>query len=102
MLADPRWAPLHDQLDSFDWDDFVAVPLVARDRVVGALNAYYRPGHAPDDDEIAFLTAMADQAAVAVENARLLAEVRGEAAPWTSATGSPASCTTPPASGCSR
>ncbi len=80
MLADPRWAPLHDQLDSFAWDDFVAVPLVVRERAVGALNAYYRPGHAPDDDEIAFLTAMADQAAVAVENARLLAEVRGEAA----------------------
>jgi PAS domain S-box-containing protein len=80
MLGDPRWAPLHDQLDGFAWEDFAAVPLVARDRVVGALNAYYAPGHAPDDDEIAFLTAMADQAAVAVENARLVAEVRGEAA----------------------
>ena len=80
MLADPRWAPLHDQLDSFAWEDFAAVPLVARDRVLGALNAYYGPGYAPDDDEIAFLTAMADQAAVAVENARLVAEVRGEAA----------------------
>jgi PAS domain S-box-containing protein len=80
MLADPRWAPLHDQLAGFDWDDFAAVPLVARERVVGALNAYYPPGYAPDDDEIAFLTAMADQAAVAVENARLVAEVRGTAA----------------------
>ena len=80
MLADPRWAPLHDQLDSFAWEDFAAVPLVAHDRVLGALNAYYGPGYAPDDGEIAFLTAMADQAAVAVENARLVAEVRGEAA----------------------
>ena len=80
MLADPRWAPLHDQLDSFEWEDFAAVPLVAHDRVLGALNAYYGPGYAPDDGEIAFLTAMADQAAVAVENARLVAEVRGEAA----------------------
>jgi PAS domain S-box-containing protein len=80
MLADPTWEPLHDQLDSFAWEDFVAVPLVVRDRAVGALNAYYKPGHHPDDDEIAFLTAMADQAAVAVENARLVAEVRGEAA----------------------
>lgn len=80
MLADPLWAPLHEQLDSFDWEDFVAVPLVVHDRAVGALNAYYKPGHDPDDDEIAFLTAMADQAAVAVENARLVAEVRGEAA----------------------
>jgi PAS domain S-box-containing protein len=80
MLADARWAPLHDQLDGFDWDDFVAVPLVVRGRPVGALNAYCRPDDEPDDDEVAFLTAMADQAAVAVENARLLAEVRGEAA----------------------
>ena len=80
MLADPTWAPLHHQLDSFDWEDFVAVPLVVRDRAVGALNAYYRPDHDPDEDEIAFLTAMAHQAAVAVENARLVAEVRGEAA----------------------
>ena len=80
MLADPRWAPLHEQLDGFDWDDFVAVPLVVRGRPVGALNAYCRPGDEPDDDEVAFLTAMADQAAVAVENARLLGEVRGEAA----------------------
>jgi PAS domain S-box-containing protein len=80
MLADPRWAPLHDQLDSLDWDDFVAVPLVVRGRAVGALNAYCRPGDEPDDDEVAFLTAMADQAAVAVENARLLSEIRGEAA----------------------
>ena len=79
MLADPRWAPLHDQLDSFAWEDFVAVPLVVRERTVGALNAYYKPGHEPDNEEIAFLTAMADQAAVAVENARLLAEVRSEA-----------------------
>jgi len=80
MLADPRWAPLHGQLDGFAWDDFVAVPLVVRDRAVGALNAYCRPGHEPADDEVAFLTAMADQAAVAVENARLVAEVRGAAA----------------------
>ena len=79
MLADPRWKPLHDQLDGFAWEDFVAVPLVARERAVGALNAYCRPGHEPDDDEVAFLTAMADQAAVAVENARLVAEMRGKA-----------------------
>jgi signal transduction histidine kinase len=79
MLADPRWAPLHDQLDGFAWDDFVAVPLVVRERAVGALNAYCCPGDEPDDDEVAFLTAMAHQAAVAVENARLVAEVRGEA-----------------------
>jgi two-component sensor histidine kinase len=46
---------------------------------VGALNAYYRPGHDPDEGEVAFLASMADHAAVAVEHARLLAESRGRA-----------------------
>jgi hypothetical protein len=50
-------------------------PHLAEDRVrsaarprpgVRALKRYYHPGRDPDDDEIAFFGAMADQAAVAV------------------------------------
>jgi DNA-binding NarL/FixJ family response regulator len=51
-----------------------------RDTPVGALNAYCRPDHDPDEGEVAFLASMADHAAVAVENARLLAESSGKAA----------------------
>ncbi len=101
LLADPAWAPLHAQFLSFDWETFVSAPLRAGDRPGGALNAYYRPGHDPDDDEVAFLTAMADHAAVAAENGRLLAESRG-APRSTSGTASPGSCTTRRASSCSR
>jgi GAF domain-containing protein len=80
LLADPIWEPLHQQMQGFEWDTFVSVPLLVRGQALGALNAYYRPGQDPDDDDIEFLTAMADQAAVAVENARLLVESRDKAA----------------------
>ncbi len=80
LLADPAWEPLHAQFRSFDWETFVSAPLFVRESGVGALNAYYRPGHDPDADDVAFLASMADHAAVAVDNARLLAESRGQAA----------------------
>lgn len=80
LLADPAWEPLHEQFRRFEWDAFVSAPLLVHDTAVGALNAYYRPGHDPNDDEVAFLASMADHAAVAVEHARLLAESRGKAA----------------------
>jgi signal transduction histidine kinase len=80
LLADPAWAPLHAQLRGFDWETFVSAPLRVRDRPVGALNAYYRPGHDPDEAEVGFLASMADHAAVAVENARLVTESRSRAA----------------------
>jgi signal transduction histidine kinase len=79
MLADPAWQPLHDHLRGFEWDAFVSVPLVARDRPLGAMNAYYLPGQEPDDEDVRFLTSMADQAAVAADNARLFAELKGKA-----------------------
>lgn len=72
LLADPVWAPLHDWFASFDWTDFVAVPLIVRGRGVGALNAYC--AHRPTAGDLQFLTAMCDQAAVAVDNARLFVE----------------------------
>jgi signal transduction histidine kinase len=56
------------------------VPLVARGEALGALNLYYLPGDEPGEDETFFLGAVADQTAVAVENARLFAAAQGKAA----------------------
>ncbi|HVH22251.1 MAG TPA: GAF domain-containing sensor histidine kinase [Pseudonocardia sp.] len=80
MLADPAWAPLHEQFRRFEWNTYVSVPLLVRETAVGALNAYYRPGHDPDDEDVRFLSSMADHAAVAVQNAQLLADSRDKAA----------------------
>ncbi|MEN9933616.1 MAG: hypothetical protein RLZZ387_195 [Chloroflexota bacterium] len=80
VLGEPRCAPLHPFMLEIDWDVLVAVPLVVRGRPVGTLVGYYRPEDAPGEDEIAFLSVIADQAAVAVENTRLFIEAQGKAA----------------------
>ncbi|WP_431874180.1 GAF domain-containing sensor histidine kinase [Amycolatopsis sacchari] len=79
VLADPRWEPLHAIMGAPDWDTFVAVPLVVRGRAVGVLNAFYSPGEDPGNETLEFLDAMADQAAMAVDSAELLARSRHEA-----------------------
>lgn len=80
IAGDPRCAPLHPFLDAVTWDTLVAVPLVVRGQAVGSLVGYYTPEQAPREDDIAFLSIIADQAAVAVENARLFVEAQGKAA----------------------
>jgi signal transduction histidine kinase len=79
IMADPAWEPLREIMDRPDWDAFVAMPMIVRGRPVGVINAYYRPGEDPGPGSLAFLEAMADQAAVAVDMASLLAQTRGRA-----------------------
>jgi len=62
------------------WDIVYSVPLISRDRALGAIFFCYLPDQEPGEDERVFLEAVADQAAVAVENARLFAQARGKAA----------------------
>lgn len=79
VMADPRWEPLHRIMGTPEWDTFAAVPLIVRGRSVGVLNAYYAPGEDPNQEDLEFLEAMADQAAMAVDSADLLARSRQEA-----------------------
>ncbi|MET9227596.1 GAF domain-containing protein [Lentzea sp. NPDC003310] len=85
----PQWVPnyaastLIDHDADFDrlvgTEDLVAllgVPLVIRDEVVGALFAAYRSERSFHAGEIALLSAFADHAAVALDNARLYEESR--------------------------
>ena len=80
VLADPRWAPAHELLADVDWDTFVAVPLVVRGRAIGALTGFHYTGHDPDDEDVRFLSVMANQAAIAVDNARMFATLKLRAA----------------------
>jgi PAS domain S-box-containing protein len=79
MLANDAYGSVHDLLDDHRWDALVALPLVYRGQSHGALVVYY-PNPGPPDDEIALLAAIADQAAIVVENNRLYAEAQGQAA----------------------
>ena len=54
----------------------MGVPLVAHDRIVGALSLADRTGREFTADELQALQAFADQAALALENARLYASAR--------------------------
>jgi len=79
VLADPAWAPLHAIMGAPAWDTFVAVPLVVRGQAVGVLNAFYATGETPGQEALEFLDAMADQAAMAVDSADLLARSKHDA-----------------------
>lgn len=54
----------------------IAVPLRSRGRVVGDLCLGYRVARVVNQDEMKFLEGLANQAAIAIENARLHREVR--------------------------
>jgi PAS domain S-box-containing protein len=79
-LTDPRFAAVHDLLRNQLWGDVVALPLIHQNKAVGALNAYYPAGQRPPEIEMSFLRAMADQAASAVEYARLIQASREKVA----------------------
>jgi sigma-B regulation protein RsbU (phosphoserine phosphatase) len=68
---DPRWLRRPDEQTDGESRSAVSVPLVARDRIVGVLTLVHpETGHFVGDD-LSLLTAIADQAGIAVENARL-------------------------------
>jgi PAS domain S-box-containing protein len=79
-LKQPLGSSVYGYLREASWDTIYCVPLVSRDMALGALNLYYRAGHEPSEDETVFLGAVADQTAVAVENASLFAAAQGKAA----------------------
>jgi PAS domain S-box-containing protein len=65
---------LRDRLARAPYRSVLALPLIAHDVVIGALALGDRPGRAFTGDEVQLAGAFASQAAVALENARLLQE----------------------------
>jgi two-component sensor histidine kinase len=57
----------------------IAVPLVSRDRTVGVINLYRRSARPFSDDDRQIVTALANSAAIAIENARLYEETQERA-----------------------
>lgn len=80
IASDPRFTPLCDVVESAEWTTLVAIPLRVRQMPVGVLIALYAQDEAPSASDVAFLNAIAEHGAIAVETTRLLAESREKAA----------------------
>jgi GAF domain-containing protein len=52
----------------------LSVPLTSRDKVIGTINIYTRDQRNFTEDEVGFVKVVAGQAAIAIENARLMSE----------------------------
>lgn len=52
----------------------LSVPLHSREKVIGTINIYTRERRAFSDEEIGFVKVVAGQAAISIENARLMSE----------------------------
>src|SRR5206468_983627 len=73
LAADPRYDPAHKQgALAQGYRGFIGVPLNAHGHTVGTLNVFTRGARRFLPDEIALLSALADQASLAIEKAQLL------------------------------
>ena len=60
----------------FGYRAVLAVPVVSREAVLGAVCIYWDEVHRPEEREIRLLSALARQAAIAMDNARLVSDLR--------------------------
>ena len=55
---------------------YLGLPLIAKDEILGVLSFYTKEEHRFADQEVEFLSTLADQAAIAIHNSQLFEEVR--------------------------
>jgi PAS domain S-box-containing protein len=63
-----------------DYRSYLSVPLIIRDEAYGTITLYYRDSHEFSEEEISLATAVANQAALAIESARLREQAQQAAA----------------------
>ena len=72
--AAPEGTVLNARLAGFD--SIIAAPMVREDQVIGVLVTAHRDAQAFDEKQVALIKAFADQAVIAIENARLVNETK--------------------------
>jgi PAS domain S-box-containing protein len=73
VATEPRWVD-RTWTQEQGLHAYAALPLVARDRVIGVLSIFFVESRAFSDEERELMGLLADQAAIAIDNARLLHE----------------------------
>ncbi|HEV8433073.1 MAG TPA: ATP-binding protein [Thermoanaerobaculia bacterium] len=76
-VADEKRLGLKAVADSKPTESWLGVPMIARDRVIGVISVESYHKHAFDPDDVILLTAIANQAAVAIENQQLYKDLEG-------------------------
>ena len=77
ILGNPEAPPATEQYaGTFGWGSIVAVPLIRKGNVIGGIGAARRDPIPFDDRQVALIKAFADQAVIAIENARLFEELK--------------------------
>lgn len=77
VSQDSRFGGQVDAAINFKTRSILGVPLMVKDRVIGVLEVVNKIGDVPFDEEDAYiLTTMAAQAAIALENSRLISELQ--------------------------
>lgn len=78
ILAEPQLAGISPTAEQEGYRAMIDVPLTGREGLIGVLSVYFAEVHHPTDDELEVLTTFANEAAIAIENARLHAAVTHE------------------------
>jgi signal transduction histidine kinase len=76
-VADEARLGVKSVADSKATESWMGVPMIARDRVIGVISVESYKKHAFSQDDVLLLTAIANQAAVAIENAQLYKDLEG-------------------------
>ncbi|MEO8538830.1 MAG: GAF domain-containing protein [bacterium] len=74
IANEPAYAELGALLKDTDWETMVIVPMRYGDRNLGTVETFFGPRDVPDEREIGLISAMARQAATAIENAFLFSQ----------------------------
>jgi signal transduction histidine kinase len=76
-VADEKRIGVRAVADSKQTESWLGVPMIARDRVIGVISVESFKKNAFTNDDVLLLTAIANQAAVAIENAHLYKDLEG-------------------------
>ena len=70
-VGDPRFFREIDLVTTFRTNSILGVPLITKDKVIGVIEAVNKTENPYDEHDVRILQALAAQAAIAIENARL-------------------------------
>ncbi len=76
--VDPRWSSRMDQISGFATRSILAVPMMRQDRFLGVIEVINKKKGVFGQDDSELLEALASQAAIALENARLFTSLEEE------------------------